>query len=329
MKYKQLGKTDMQVSTISLGCWVFAGGELWGDQDDADSIATVNAALDVGINFFDTAEGYGNGYSEEILGRALVGRRDKAIIATKIGRGDLKSETVLEACEDSLRRLQTDYIDLYQIHWPRRNTPLEETVSVLEKLKEQGKIRAIGVCNFGVKDMGDLLSFKHPETNQVPYNLIWRAIEYEIQPQCVDEGVGILCYSVLAQALLTGKYASPDDVPAGRARSRHFSKNRELVRHDEDGCEAETFAAIDAVRQISKEINQPMANVAMAWLLQQPGVTSVIAGARTPDQIKRNVAAVDLELPPEIVKELNEATDGLKQALGPNPDMWQSTSRYR
>ena len=329
MKYTQLGKTEMKVSTMSLGCWAFAGGDLWGEQDDADSIATVHAALDAGVNFFDTAEGYGGGYSEEVLGRALVGRRDKAIIATKVGRSELTSETIQEACEDSLRRLQTDYIDLYQIHWPRRSTPLSETVAALEKLKEQGKVRAISVCNFGIRDMEDLLPLMRPETNQLPYNLLWRAIEFEIQPQCVDEGIGILCYSVLAQALLTGKYASADDVPEGRSRTRYFSKDRPHARHNEDGCEAETFAAIEAVRQVSQKIDQPMANVAMAWLLHQPGVTSIIAGARTPDQIQRNVEAVDLELSPEIIAELNEVTEALKQTLGPNPDMWQSTSRFR
>jgi aryl-alcohol dehydrogenase-like predicted oxidoreductase len=329
MKYKQLGKTDMMVSTIALGCWAFAGGDLWGEQDDTDSIATVHAALDVGVNLFDTAPGYGNGYSEEVLGRAVVDRRDDAIIATKVSGGNMTAAAVQKACEDSLRRLQTDYIDLYQIHWPSRTIPLSETVGTLEKLKEQGKVRAIGVCNFGKKDMEELLSLSRPETNQVPYNLIWRAIEHDIQPQCVDEGIGLLCYSVLAQALLIGKYALPDDVPPGRARTRHFSKNRELVRHGEDGCEAETFTSIDAIRQISQKINQPMANVAMAWLLQQSGVTSIIAGARTPDQIRRNVAAVDLSLSPEIINELNEATDGLKQTLGPNPDMWQSESRFR
>jgi aryl-alcohol dehydrogenase-like predicted oxidoreductase len=168
MKYKQLGKTDLNVSTMSLGCWASAGGEFWGEQDDADSIATVHAALDAGINFFDTAEGYGGGYSEEILGRALAGRRDKAVIATKVSGQNLAAEAVEQACEDSLRRLQMD----------------------------------------------DLLSLTHPESNQLPYNLIWRAIEFEIKQECVDEGIGILCYSVLAQALLTGKYASPDDVPA-------------------------------------------------------------------------------------------------------------------
>jgi aryl-alcohol dehydrogenase-like predicted oxidoreductase len=323
----------MTVSTMSLGGWAFAGGDVWGEQDDVDSIATVHAALDVGVNFFDTAEGYGNGSSEEILGRALVGRRDKAVIATKVGykvgRHSMTPEVVQEACENSLRRLQTDYIDLYQIHWPSRTTPFSETMEALQKLQTQGKVRAIGVCNFGVQDLGDLLPLGHIESNQLPYNLLWRAIEFEIQPKCVDEGIGILCYSVLAQAILTGKYASPDDVPEGRSRTRHFSKNRPYTRHGEEGCEAETFAAIEKIRQISKQVGQPMANVAMAWLLHQPGVTSIIAGARTPDQMKRNVEAVDLALPADVLAQLNAATDEVKQKLGANADMWQSDSRMR
>jgi aryl-alcohol dehydrogenase-like predicted oxidoreductase len=202
-------------------------------------------------------------------------------------------------------------------------------VEALQKLQTQGKVRAIGVCNFGRQDLTDLLSISYPQTNQLPYNLLWRAIEFDIQQKCVDEGIGILCYSVLMQALLTGKFASPDDMPTGRARSRHFASSRPGARHSEDGCETETFAAIEAVRQISQKIDQPMANVAMAWLLPQPGVTSIIVGARTPDQIERNVAAVDLELSSDVIAELNEATDDLKQILGLNPDMWQSASRFR
>lgn len=329
MKYTKLGKTDITVSTISLGCWALAGGNLWGPQDEAESIATMYAALDVGINFFDTAEGYGKGYSEELLGRALVGRRDKAIIATKVGGAHQTAKDVQIACENSLRRLQTDFIDLYQIHWPSRTTPLAETLGALEKLREQGKVRAIGVCNFGMQDMAELVSVGRSETNQLPYSMLWRAIEFEIRQKCIDEGMGILPYSPLTQALLTGKYATPDDVPEGRARSRHFSKNRPWSRHNEDGCETETFAAIEKVRQISQRIGHPMANVSMAWLLKQPGITSIIVGARNPDQIKRNVEAVDVNLSPDIITELNEVTDEVKQKLGPNPDMWQSASRFR
>jgi myo-inositol catabolism protein IolS len=329
MKYLKLGKTDITVSVVAMGCWAIGGGQVWGPQEETESIATVRAALDAGVNFFDTAEGYADGSSEAVLGRALAGRRHEAVIATKVSRSHLSGDEVREACERSLRRLQTDTIDLYQIHWPSRTVPLDETMEALEKLREQGKVRAVGVCNSGVGDLSDLLKVGRTETNQLPYSLLWRAVEYQIRQQCVDAGIGILCYSPLAQGLLTGKFGSPDEVPAGRARTRHFSKARPQVRHGEAGCEAETFAAIEKIRHICDEIRQPMAQVALAWLLHQPGVTAVIAGARRPDQIRQTAQAANLELSPETVGELTEATEALKRILGPNPDMWQSESRLR
>lgn len=329
MKYRKLGKTDITVSAVTMGCWAIASDPLWGHQDEADSLATVHAALDAGVTFFDTAEGYTGGESEAVLGRALVGRRRKAIIATKVSRSHLSADEIRQACENSLRRLQTDYVDLYQIHWPSRTVPLEETVEALEKLREQGKVRAIGVCNFGVQDLSDLLDIGWVETNQLPYSLLWRAIEYEIQQKCLDEGLGILCYSPLSQGLLTGKFSVPDEVPEGRARTRLFSGNRPRARHGDTGCEDEAFAAIGKIRQICEEIGQPMARVSVAWLLHQPGVTAVIAGARKPDQIRQTAQAVDLELSLETVRQLAEATEEVKRAIGPNPDMWQSPSRFR
>jgi myo-inositol catabolism protein IolS len=329
MKYLKLGKTDITISVVAMGCWAIGGGRVWGPQEETESIATVSAALDAGVNFFDTAEGYADGNSEAVLGRALAGRRHEAVIATKVSRSHLSAAEVREACERSLRRLQTDTIDLYQVHWASRAVPLDETMEALEKLREQGKVRAIGVCNFGVQDLSDLLKAGWVETDQVPYSLLWRAVEYQIRQTCVDAGIGILCYSPLAQGLLTGKFGSPDDVPGGRARTRHFSKDRPQVRHGEAGCEAETFAAIEKVRHVCDEIRQPMAQVALAWLLHQPGVTSVIAGARTPDQIKQTAQAADMDLSPETVGELTGATEPLKRILGPNPDMWQSESRFR
>jgi myo-inositol catabolism protein IolS len=329
VEYRKLGKTDIAVSVVAMGCWVFAGDSTWGQQDEADSIATVKAALDAGVNFFDTAEGYGGGDSETVLGRALVGRRHEAVIASKVSRSHLSVDEVQQACERSLRRLQTDYIDLYQIHWPSRTVPLEETMETLERLREQGKVRAIGVCNFGVGDLSELVQVGWAETDQLPYSLLWRAIEYQIRQKCVVEGIGILCYSSLAQGLLTGKFSSPDEVPQGRARTRHFSDDRPQTHHGEPGCETEMFAAIETIRRICDKIHQPMANVALAWLLHQPGVASVIAGARTSDQIKQTAQAADLELSPELVEELSAATRELKRILGPNPDMWQSESRFR
>ena len=329
MRTCKLGKTDLSVSLIAMGCWALAGDATWGPQEEAESVATVHAALDAGVDFFDTAEGYGGGDSEAVLGQALLGRRHQAVIATKVSRANLSAGEVQQACENSLRRLQTDYIDLYQIHWPSRTVPLAETMEALARLREQGKVRAIGVCNFGVQDLSEVLELGRAETNQLPYSLLWRAIEYEIQARCVDEDLGILCYSPLAQGLLTGKYASPNEVPEERARIRLFSTDRPQARHGEPGCEEEMFVALERIQAICDEIGQPMASVALAWLLHQPGVTSVIAGARRPDQIRQTAQAVDLALSPEIAGQLAKATEEVKRLIGPNPDMWQSTSRFR
>jgi len=329
VKYCKLGQTDISVSVVAMGCWALAGDQTWGPQVEADSKATIRAALDAGVNFFDTAEGYGDGASEVVLGRALAGRRHEAVIATKVSRAHLSGDEVQQACENSLRRLQTDYIDLYQIHWPSRTVPLDETIEALEKLRQQGKVRAIGVCNFGVQDLSRLLKAGWAETNQLPYSLLWRAIEHEIRQKCVDEGIGILCYSPLAQGLLTGKFSSLDEIPDGRARTRLFSSDRSQARHGEGGCESEAFTAIEQIRRICDKIGQPMAKVALAWLLHQPGVTSVIAGARRPDQITQTARAAGLELSPETIAALAEATEGVKQKMGPNPDLWQSESRLR
>ena len=329
MKYRPLGKTAIGASVVSMGCWAIVGDGTWGSQDEAESIATIHAARVAGVTLFDTAEAYGQGYSETVLGRALAGRRQEAVIASKVSGRNLPPEAVRQACERSLQRLQTDYIDLYQVHWPSRVTPLAETLAALEELRQEGKVRAVGVCNFGPGDLADLLARGWAETNQLPYSLLWRAIEHQIQQRCVDAGIGILCYSPLAQGLLTGKFASAAEVPDGRARTRLFSGERAMARHGQAGREEQAFAAIARVRQISVEVGQPLARVALAWLLHQPGVTSVIAGARRPEQIRETARAADLELPAEVVQSLGEATTELKQSLGPDPDMWQAESRFR
>ncbi len=330
MKYTKLGKTDISISRIAMGCWIFAGGVNWGPQDEAGSIATVHAAMDVGINFFDTAEGYrDDDYSETVLGKALADRRDKAIVATKVSGANMSAQKVQEACERSLQRLNTDYIDLYQIHWPSREVPLAETIAALERLKEQGKIRVIGVSNFGVGDLSDFMALNRCQTNQLPYSLLWRGIEYEISQKCVAEKVGILCYSPLQQGLLSGRYASADQFPQGRARTRIFSTDRPQIRHGEAGCEKEVFTALDKIQGVCDRINEPMTQVALAWLLHQPGVSAVIAGARTPAQVKQTAQAGDLKLPPEVIDELTTTTNEVKEKLGRNPDPWQSVSRFR
>lgn len=332
MEYRKLGGTDIEVSVVAMGCWAIAGDQTWGDQDEADSIATIHKALEVGVNFFDTAEMYGDGYSEEVVGRALKGRRSEAVIADKVSANHLPPAELRAACERSLRRLQTDYIDLYQIHWPNWELPIAETLGVLRDLQREGKVRAIGVCNFGQRDFTELLEAGHVASNQLPYNLLWRPIEFAIQPLCVEHGVSILPYSPLMQGLLTGKFASGDEVPDSRARTRHYDPDKHPgTRHGESGQEAETFAAVARIRAICQRIDVPMAEVALAWLLAQPAVTSVLAGARYPDQIVQNAHAAKVELPDDVVAELTAVTDELKARFGANPDMWQNetNSRYR
>lgn len=329
MCYRELGNSGIDVSAIALGCWPFAGGKVWGEQSDEDSIATVHAALDAGINFFDTAEGYEAGQSERVLGRGLLGRRDKAVITTKVSPSHLAAGDLIGACEQSLRNLQTDVIDLYQIHWPNWAVPLDETVGALETLQRQGKIRAIGVSNFGVQDLSAILELTDIVTNQMPFSLLWRVIEREVQPLCVEKGVGIVCYSPLAQGLLTGRYASADDVPDGLARTRLYAGSRPQSQHGEPGCEAEVFAALAEIGRIADGLGQPMAAVALAWVRQQAGVTSFLVGARKPEELAWNLPSLELDLSAEVVAELNRVTEPIKRALGSNPDPWMSPSRMR
>ena len=329
MQYTELGNQTLTVSTYALGCWSFAGGQVWGDQDEKLSIATVDAALDAGINFFDSAEGYGAGESERVLGKALVGKRDKAIIATKVSANHLSAPALIAACEGSLRNLQTDYIDLYLVHWPNWEVPLAETVGALEQLKRAGKIREIGVCNFGVQDLSEMLTHYPIVTNQLPYNLLWRVIESEILPVCLAHQVGLMCYSPLAQGLLTGRYANADEVPAGLARTRHYAGTRPMAAHGEAGAEAEVFAALAAIKQIAAEIGQPMAAVALAWVRQQPGVATILIGARSPQELQLNLPALDLQLTPDVRQRLNHVTEPVKAKLGNNADMWAAPSRMR
>jgi myo-inositol catabolism protein IolS len=330
LKTRPLGQSGLDVSVLALGCWALAGGSGWGKQDEQEAIATIHAALDHGITFLDTAEGYGGGRSEEIVGKALVGRRDEAIVATKISPSHCDPAQIRSYCEASLRRLQTDYIDHYIVHWPITAYPVDEAFAALEALKDEGKIRSIGVSNFGVQQLGEALATGvQIDAEQLHYSLLSRAIEFEIKPLCRERGVSVNAYMPLMQGLLTGKFEGPDDVPAFRARTRHFDSARGHARHSDSGAEAETFAAMDAVRAIATEIGEPMADVALAWVMAQPGMACAIAGARRPDQVARNVTAAELELPFEIVNRLNVATEALKKKLGPNADYWQSLEHRR
>jgi len=330
MEKRTLGRSGIEVSPLSLGCWALAGGSGWGDQDERLAIATIHAALEHGINFFDTAEGYGDGLSEEIVGKALADRRDKAVIASKISPNHTAPGELRGYLEAALRRMQTDYVDVYMIHWPIRTHAVADSLAVLQALKQEGKIRSIGVSNFARLDLTEAVETGvQLDVNQLHYSLLSRAIEFEILPLCRQFGVSVTTYMPLLQGLLTGKYRTLDDVPPFRLRTRHFSGDRPQSRHGDVGAEAEVVDALAGVRAIAKELGEPMANVALAWVMAQPGVASVIAGARSPDQVARNVQATALSLSPETIARLNEATDPVKQALGPNADYWQTAENSR
>jgi aryl-alcohol dehydrogenase-like predicted oxidoreductase len=330
MQYRQLGRTNLQVSAIGLGAWQFAGDWAWGPQAEADSISAVQAALDCGITYFDTAEGYGDGKSEAILGKALQGRRDQAVIASKVSPNHLREGEMIAACERSLRNLGVETIDLYQIHWPNWQVPLEETVGALQRLQASGKIGAVGVSNFGPQDLRAFLNIAGEcASDQLPYNLLWRSIEFELQPLCVQNHTSILCYSALAQGLLTGKFASAAEVPDGRARTRHYTTARSLARHGEAGHEAETFTALQRIRSLAEALSLPMGELALAWLLHQPGVACAIAGGRSPAQVRANAAAGGRRLDGETLRLLDEITRPLRDLLGANIDPYQAQSRLR
>jgi len=330
LEKRELGNSGIQVSAVALGCWPLGGGEGWGDLAESEAFATIHAALDHGINLFDTAEGYNEGNSERVLGRALVGRRDEAVIATKISPSHTEPDTLRTHCEASLERLQTDWIDLYQIHWPLPDERVPEALATVADLQREGKIRAVGISNHGVSQMATVLTEGTViVSNQLAYNLLFRAIEFEVLPLCRQHGISVLPYMPLMQGLLAGRYHTPEETPPFRARTRHFSSEREQVRHGEPGAEEETFAAIAKIRSIAADLGVPMAQLALGWTAAREGVTSVVAGARQPWQIEANVAALATALDPQTIAALDEATEPLKQRLGPNPDMWQGGPRRR
>ncbi len=323
MEYRQLGNSGLKVSVYAFGAWQLGDSEYWGENVDADAESVVQAAIDAGITLFDTAESYGGGRSEEILGKALGARRNEVHIASKVSPNHLVPvENLREACEASLKRLGTEVIDLYQVHWPCDPAQFGDVAAEMLRLRDEGKIRAIGVSNFGPQYLDAWVKSGECDSNQLGYNLLFRAIEFEIVPACRTLNTAILAYMPVLQGILAGRWNTVDAIPEARRRTRHFASERPGTRHGEPGCEAllmETLGKLDA---LCEETGQPMARVAIAWLMRQPGVTSVIVGCRTQAQLERNLAAAELELDDTVIERLNAITAPLKQRLGTNPDMW-------
>ncbi|MDZ8078903.1 MAG: aldo/keto reductase [Nostoc sp. DcaGUA01] len=317
MEKRTLGNSDVQITPILMGTWQ-AGKRMWVGIEDADSIKTIRAAFEAGITTIDTAEVYGQGHSEKIVAEALSDVRHQVVYATKVFANHLKYEQVIQACERSLTNLKTDYIDLYQIHWPSgafnsEIVAIEETMSALNFLKEQGKIRAIGVSNFSSVQLAEAASYGRIDSLQPPYSLFWRQVEKDALPYCIEHNISILAYSPLAQGLLTGKFAIGHqfDPADNRAKNKLFQgENFERAQQ-----------ALEKLRPIALLHNCSLAQLALAWLIAQPQ-TNAIAGARYPQQAQDNASAAQIQLSAAELAEIDAIGRIVSDRLDNNPIMW-------
>jgi aryl-alcohol dehydrogenase-like predicted oxidoreductase len=342
---RRCGQSSLQLPALGLGCWAFGGGEYWGAHSQEDANALVRCAVEHGLNYFDTAEMYNNGGSESSLGRALQGiPRQQILVGSKISPSNVQPQTLVEHCDASLRRLQLDYLDLYMVHWPitahsiQHFTPhpiptpsVPEAFDTLIGLQKSGKIRHIGVSNFGRAKLDEALSTGAGiVVNQLPYSLLARAIEVEILPYCRSKGVGVIGYMSLWQGVLAGIYPTLDDVPVLHRRTRHFDSRRSpLIRHGLPGAEPETNRALAAIRSIAQANGMTLAEISLKWAMAADGVVCSLCGARSVKKLEQNILAVASPLPPEVVTELNRATQPLADALGPSFDYWQDSANDR
>ncbi|GFS14848.1 aldo/keto reductase [Elysia marginata] len=314
--------TDLKVSPICLGTWQFNDSaqtitSTWPPQTAEDSKAIVDKCLELGINFFDTAEAYDN--SEKVLGKALEGRRQDVVVASKFGfrkgseTSPYSAQQIDEAITRSLINLQTNYLDILQIHYPRFVKDTNETIAELERQKSLGRIRYYGLSNYGPKNIKKFMEAGgKPVVNQIGYNLLWRSPEHAMIPDSRKYGINLLAYSPLQQGLLTGKFSQLSNVPEGRRRGKLFSKDSTpLAIHGQDGCEKEVDEALKKLSEICKSANIPMSTAALSWILQQDGIEVAIVGASSPQQIVENCKIVQLQN--DVLRQMTEATEAVKQ----------------
>ncbi len=317
MKTRPLGQSGIEASVVGLGCWAI-GGTWWGGTEEKKSIKAIQAAIDSGISLVDTAPIYGFGLSEEVVGKAIKGRRDKVVLATKCGLvwdhegGDfffemegkkvykhLARDSMREEVEKSLKRLGVDCIDLLQTHWQESTTPQEETEKALLELKQEGKIRAIGVSNVNVAQLEAYRSAGPVDSAQEKYSMIDRKLEEELLPYCRDNNIAMLAYSPLALGLLTGKIGPEREFKRGDQRKnqdRFSVENRKKV-----------LAMLADLAPVAEKHKLTMAQLVIAWTAQQPGVTHVLCGARDPEQAEENAAAGEAELTAEDIAAIDKA----------------------
>ena len=328
MQLKRLGNSDVHVTPIAFGAWAI-GGWMWGGADEDAAVRAIRASYDAGITTIDTAPAYGFGKSEELIGRAMEGiPREKYQILTKYGLnwktsdGEFyfdtidnngkptkvfkysKGPSVIKECEDSLKRLKTDYIDLLQIHWPDPTTLIQETMSAVAKLITEGKVRAAGVCNYSVEQVDEALRTVKIVSNQVPYSLIHRGIERDVVPQALQNGMSIIPYSPLQRGLLTGKIKKDHKFNAGDTRQgNRFYKPENIERVN---------ALLEEIKPIAESHNATLAQLIINWTTRQPGMDCVLVGARDEVQVMDNIKALSFSLSDEELQKIRAYAEKLK-----------------
>ncbi|GGB78638.1 aldo/keto reductase [Flavobacterium suaedae] len=326
MEYRKIGNSDLELSAITFGAWA-AGGWMWGGTERKDAIDAIKKSYDEGVTSIDTAPIYGQGESEEIVAEAIQGMgRDKVQILTKYGmrwdlaKGDfaMKSknnqgqdidvykyagkESIIKECEDSLRRLKTDYIDLYQIHWPDSTTPIQESMEAVAQLIKEGKVRYAGVCNYSAEQVKEASNYIDIVSDQVPYSMVKREIEKELVPYSIENSKSIIAYSPLERGLLTGKMKPGHEFAEGDHRAGlYFFKDENLKRVD---------AFLNKIKPLAEDKNATLAQLVLRWTIDQPGITVALAGARNAEQSVQNANAIHIKLSQEeidfISTELNK-----------------------
>jgi aryl-alcohol dehydrogenase-like predicted oxidoreductase len=328
MEYRPFGQTGIQISAIGVGCWEIGGG--YGSIEETEFIKAVNRALDLGINCFDTAQAYGFGESEKSMAKALGSRRKEAVITTKFGVGykeapnfrDSSRKRIMESIEASLAALNTDYVDVYMVHWPDVNTPFAETMRALDDLVQQGKVRAVGISNFRLSQIETSMKTRRVDVAQYCWNMFDRRMQKEIYPYCQQHGIGVMAYGSLAYGLLTGAFTEDtnfesDDWRARRGRMGGINLFQHLFGPD---YFPKNIRVVEELKGMAKRYGKSLPQFALRWTLSNPVISTALVGCRNSAEVDDNVGALGWAISDTDMKEIDAIF--ARQGVDPTPDMW-------
>jgi aryl-alcohol dehydrogenase-like predicted oxidoreductase len=325
MEYRPFGKTGLEVSAIGFGCWELGGG--YGHFDEGEVIAAIHKAMDLGINCFDTAEGYGMGKSEALLARGLEDRRKDVILVTKVGIGyrdsgrekgrDSRRERIMESVENSLRFLNTDYLDVYLIHWPDRNVPFDEPMRALDDLVQQGKVRFVGVSNFKAEEIDTCMQTRRVDVGQYGYHMFDRRRETDVFPYCEENGVGMMGYGSLAHGLLAGAFDEKTTFVETDWRSKGGLFNMPLFTEENF---PRNIKVVEELKQVAQERGKEIYHLALRWVLSNPVISTALVGARKPEEVELNMGALELTLSDDDLQAMDAVFE--KYGVDTQPDIW-------